>query len=59
MKKIIKLLILLLVLAIFAFSNNKYIVLGRNKMKTGYELLIKNLKSSSNEKVVEIGKAIE
>lgn len=63
MKKLIKFLVLILVLCIFAFSNNRYITKARKfsieKGKIGFEMLISKMKSSENETVKNIGKTIE
>lgn len=59
MKKLIKLTIGILILLIFAFSNNKYVVIARTKAKVGYEQLVSYLKSNENQTISKFGNTIE
>lgn len=62
MKKLIKLTILIVVLAIFAFSSNTYVVKARKfvaeKGKVLYEKGVDKLQNSENEKVAKAGNLI-
>jgi len=63
MKKLIKLAILIVVLAVFAFSSNSHIVKARKfvaeKGKVLYEKGVEKLQNSENENLAKAGKIIE
>ena len=63
MRKLIKLSILLVILAVFTFSNNPTITKVRDfsveKGKVLFDKGIEKMKSSENETIAKIGKEIE